>query len=63
MNSQYRQKTWQTAVRREVWILPDVAGIVIYQVMEILADCIIGIMTYQVTDIVIDYVVGVWKLP
>ena len=52
-----------TAVRREVWILPDVAGIVIYQVMEILADCIIGIMTYQVTDIVIDYVVGVWKLP
>lgn len=41
---------------------PDVAGIVIYQVMEILADCIIGIMTYQVTDIVIDYVVGVWKL-
>ena len=51
------------AVRREARILPDVARIVTYQVMEILADCIIGIMTYQVTDIVIDYVVGVWKLP
>ena len=46
------------------WLVKTMgAGIVIYQVMEILADCIIGIMTYQVTDIVIDYVVGVWKLP
>ena len=41
------------AVRREARILPDVARITTYQVMDILTACIIGIMTYRAAEIVI----------